>query len=173
MKFVFPAIIIFIMPIFQFTFLPIFSIQYFTPDLFLIITIYFSIATQSHDKDYLFGLGLGFLQDLVGGGITGTNTLSKGLLGLLSHITVSKFFRVNLLTILFFIFFGSFLDSILLFSITRYLLEKGLSHQIFMRTMLIKFSLNTLLGVPVILCLVKIEEALQIRKKSEFHINSL
>lgn len=164
MKFVFAAFLIFLIPIFQYTLLPLISLQHFTPDLFLIMTIYFSIIMQSSDKGYLYGLGLGLLQDLVGGGIAGVYTLSKGLLGLLSNIIANKFLRVNLLTQLFFFFLGSLIDSTLLFCTTRYLLEKSSTQYAFLRTILITFALNTLLGIPLNLYLVKLEEVLKIRK---------
>jgi rod shape-determining protein MreD len=165
MKFCFTTFLIFLTPICQYTILPLFPFQYFTPDLFLIMTIYFSIITQCYEKSYLFGLGLGLLQDLVGGGITGTYTLSKGLLGLLSRIIARKFLRVNLFTQIFFFFLGSFIDSILLVWTTSYLLEKNLAQHIFLRTLSTKFTLNTFLGIPLILCLIKVEETLKIRKR--------
>lgn len=172
MRFCLTTSIIFLVTICQYTLLPFLSIEHFTPDLFLIMTIYASIITQRYDKGYLFGLGLGLLQDLAGGGLSGTFTLSKGLLGLLSKAIASKFLRVNLLTQLFFFFLGSLIDSTLLFWTTSYLLEKGLTYHIFIRAVFIKFALNALLGIPLIAYLIRMEEATNTRKRLFYYASS-
>ncbi|OGW12440.1 MAG: rod shape-determining protein MreD [Nitrospinae bacterium RIFCSPLOWO2_12_FULL_45_22] len=172
MKFVFTAFIIFLIPIFQYTFLPFLSFQHLTPDLFLIMTIYFSIIMRSYDKGYLYGLGLGLLQDLIGGGIAGVNTLSKGLLSLLSKIISSRFLRVHSITQLLFFLLGSLIDSALLLVTTSSLLEKSLTLHIFLSTMFIKFALNTLLGIPLISYLLKLEEAVKTRKRPVYYVRS-
>jgi rod shape-determining protein MreD len=133
------------------------------------MTIYFSITEFTRNKGYLFALGLGLTQDLIGSGIPGTNLLSKGLLSLSVEILAGRLLKVNIITQIFFFFLGTILDISIGFAIANNYLKDIPTQGFFTRQVLVMFGLNTLLGIPVIFFLNMLEYKLNLRKKPSYY----
>jgi len=164
MRFFYVAFLIFLTPLIQYTLIPFLTFRHFTPDLFLIMTVYFSLSPSLRGQGYIFGLGLGLIQDLLGGGILGVNISAKGFLGLAVEFITDRFLSINLLTHFLLFFLATFIDAaITIVVIGNYLQELPL-FQVFMRSVLFRYLLNLTWGIPLIMSLFHLESRFRMGK---------
>jgi len=98
-----PLMLIGFTVVLQATLLQYFSLQGTRLDLFLVCALYLGLF---RDNGGGYGFLTGLLQDISGGGFLGANTLSKGLLGLLSEWIRRHFLKLPCPILSLFFFFG-------------------------------------------------------------------
>ena len=135
--FVFTAIILLII---QTTIFPRLSLGGVQPDLALLATVGYSLAA---------GFFLGLLQDVLSGGLLGTNGFIKGFVGYVVGVFKQQVADRSLFFPTLAIFFGSLLNGALYFLIARVLYADKYSWWFFIRTTALETGYNLALGVIV------------------------
>ncbi|MBI3015364.1 MAG: rod shape-determining protein MreD [Candidatus Tectomicrobia bacterium] len=134
--------------IFQTTIFPLFSVAGVQPDLVLLATVGYSLVA-GRQRGLSFGFFLGLLQDVLSGGLLGTNGFIKGFVGYVvgvfrQQVADRSFFFPSLA-----IFFGSLLNGALYFLIARVLYADKYSWWFFVRTTTLETTYNLVLGLVV------------------------
>lgn len=119
-------------------------------DLCLIMALYLGLF-RSQGGNY--GVVVGLLQDLSGGGILGVNTLSKGLLGLLGEVIQRQFLVLSYPALLLLFFLATIFEGALFLLLARYLLAFGFPKEVFLETLLFQTLINAVLGPLIVLLL--------------------
>lgn len=81
------------------------------PDAMLLVTLYIGVR-RGGGSGLITGFFLGLLQDILAGGLLGSNSLSKGLMGYLTGGVVKNFARRNWLFISTLCFFATTFDIV-------------------------------------------------------------
>jgi len=143
--FVFTAIILLII---QTTIFPRLSLGGVRPDLALLATVGYSLVA-GRQKGMSFGFFLGLLQDVLSGGLLGTNGFIKGFVGYVVGVFKQQVADRSLFFPTLAIFFGSLLNGALYFLIARVLYADKYSWWFFIRTTALETGYNLALGVIV------------------------
>lgn len=102
----------------QTTFIPIVPIKEITPDLIVIIVVYFSLSVGKN-KGIGIGFGVGFVQDCLSAVPTGINVLSKGIIGFGIGGLKDKILSENLISQCSFTFLASIVDSLMVLFVSK------------------------------------------------------
>ena len=140
----------------QTTFVYTLSIYGIYPDLILILTIYFAFKSEEN-KGVIIGASLGLLQDILSSGLLGLNFFTKGLIAFLikdirNNIAID--YPVSQITI---IFSSAFLEGILTLIILKIFFPNEYVFQIFSGVILYRAVYCSLIGIPLLALLKKVE----------------
>jgi len=133
---------------FQTTLLDMFSVGGVTPDLALILALYFAIILRG-DAGTVAGVAIGFIEDCFSGGLLGVNTLSKGIIGFVFTTLRKKIVVEGFVPIGIFLLGASIFDG-LVFYLTSVFLFKAETSLAFLFPKLIIYALyNAAMGPPL------------------------
>ncbi|MBI1986938.1 MAG: rod shape-determining protein MreD [Nitrospinae bacterium] len=119
-------------------------------DLCLIMALYMGLFRAQGGN---YGVIVGLLQDLSGGGILGLNTLSKGLLGLLGEVIQRQLLILSYPALMLLFFLATLFEGALFLLLTRYLLALGFPKEVFLESLLFQTLINAVLGPLIVLLL--------------------
>lgn len=134
--------------ILQISVFPLLSISGVRPDLILLATVGYSL-TAGRRKGLLFGFFLGLLQDVLSGGLFGTNGLIKGFVGYVVGVLRQQIADRSLFSPAFAIVLGSLLNGSLYFLIARALYADKYTWWFFIHTTLLETGYNLVVGLAV------------------------
>jgi rod shape-determining protein MreD len=89
------VIIILLLLVIQFTFIPLISVKGIMPDLMLIILVHWSLK-KSSTYGVIMGFVVGVLQDFAGAGMIGVFSLSKSISCYIVNLLKGNYFNTNL-----------------------------------------------------------------------------
>lgn len=144
--------------IIQTSFVHSLSVYGIYPDLILILTLYFAFKSEEN-KGVVIGASLGLLQDILSSGLLGLNFFTKGLIAFFikdvrNNIAID--YPVSQITI---IFSSAFLEGILTLIILKIFFPHEYIFKIFSGVVLYRAVYCSLIGVPLLALLKKVELA--------------
>lgn len=145
-----PAVLIGLTVFLQPTVVQYVSIGGSRSDLCLIMALYMGLFRAQGGN---YGVIVGLLQDLSGGGILGLNTLSKGLLGLLGEVIQRQLLILSYPALMLLFFLATLFEGVLFLLLTRYLLALGFPKEVFLESLLFQILINAVLGPLIVLLL--------------------
>lgn len=145
-----PAVLIGLTVFLQPTVVQYVSIGGSRSDLCLIMALYMGLFRAQGGN---YGVIVGLLQDLSGGGILGLNTLSKGLLGLLGEVIQRQLLILSYPALMLLFFLATLFEGVLFLLLTRYLLALGFPKEVFLESLLFQTLINAVLGPLIVLLL--------------------
>ncbi|MBI2877458.1 MAG: rod shape-determining protein MreD [Candidatus Tectomicrobia bacterium] len=119
-------------------------------DLCLVVVLYLGLSRTQGGN---YGIVVGLLQDLAGGGILGLNTLSKGLLGLLSEVAQRQLLSFSYPTLVLLFLLATLFEGGLFLLLTQYLLTLAPPKEVFLRTLMFQTLINAVFGPLIVFLL--------------------
>lgn len=145
-----PAVLIGLTVFLQPTLVQYVSIGGARSDLCLVMALYLGLFRAQGGN---YGVIMGLLQDLSGGGILGVNTLSKGLLGLLGEAVQRQLLVLSYPALVLLFFLATLFEGALFLLLARYLLTFSFPKEVFLGTLSFQTLIHAVLGPLIVLLL--------------------